>query len=388
VTEKNPIVIAMVRNGTLKQQHHLTTLCRFLFAHGIKVEFISLQAPADEVEWFAREVPGLSAHHLGKWPDNKVGRIIIGGMALRKQLGRLHFDILYIVDSWTLPYVAFATGGTMRWGKLPMVYHTFDMLVPNVAPPTYIALERHAARRSSLNINTDRSRAEVTKALFSLSKTPLSVPLRLLRNDPLPSFNKHLRDSLLPSQSDTETFLVINPTDLSGERRGKEIIQAFATLPKEYHLITIDGVGSYRSECTDIIGKLGIQDRVHTLSPMSHDDLLKICACADVGLIFYDVGASLGNSLCHPSRLAYFLGLGLPVVATDVPVLEALVYRYSLGVCCTDTQPGSIAKAIQEVCGGSVPLPERKKRIRQAFERELHYERLATRIVDALHGIA
>jgi glycosyltransferase involved in cell wall biosynthesis len=369
------------------RQHHLTTLCRFLVDQGLRIEFISLQPSTDEVEWFAGEVPGLCTHHLDAWSGKKAGRFIENGLALRRLLRKLHFNILYIIDSWTLPYVAFATLGTMHWKKLPMVYHTFDMLVPNVAPRSYLALERHTARRSNLNINTDRSRAEVTKALFRLHETPLSVPLRLPRYASLPTPDKHLRESLLSFHGDLETFLVVSPTGLSRERNGKEIIQAMAVLPREYHLVTIDEVGDYGRECRDMSERLGIQDRVHILSPMSHDKLLKICACADVGLIFYNVEESLGNFLCHPSRLAYFVGLGLPVVATDVPVLEAVIYRHGLGVCCSSTQPESIAEAIQEICAGSVHLPERKKHIRQIFERELYYERFATRIVDALRGI-
>ena len=387
MTGEKAFRVVMVRNGALRQQHHITTLCRFLVGQGLHLEFISLQTSEGEVEWFALEVPGMVIHHIGRWTDKGVWRFVQGGIALKKRLGKIQFDILYIIDSWTLPYVAIATNGTMHWPKLPMVYHTFDMLVPNVASRLYIALERHATRRSSLNINTDRSRAEVVKVLFGLNETPLSVPLRLLRNASLPAFDKHLRTSLMSMQSDKKTFLVVSPTGLSRERRGKEIIQAFASLSKDYHLVTIDGVGSYGRECHDIITRFGLQDRVHILSPMPHDELLKICACADVGLIFHDIDASLGNYLCHPSRLAYFIGLGLPVVATDVPVLEGLIYRHGLGVCCTSSEPGSIAGAIQEVCTGSVSLPERKKRIRQAFETELYYERLAVLLRDALQHV-
>lgn len=388
MSEEKSFRIALVRTGGLKQQHHLTTLCKFLIEQGVSIQFISVQAPIEEVEWFGREVPGIAMCHCGELPSNGIKRFFLGGLALRRKMGQLQFDILYIVDSWTLPYVALATNGTMTWGKLPTVYHTFDMLVPNVAPRFYIALERHAALRSKLNINADRSRAEVTKVLFGLKQTPLSVPLRLPRHASLPVFDKHLRESLLATtEIDVTKYLVVNPTGLSKERQGKEIIQAFASLPEEYHLVTIEGGGLYGRECCELVARLGIQDRVRLLSPLPHDDLLKICACADVGLIFHDIEGSLGNYLCHPSRLAYFLALGLPVIASDVPVLEGVIYRYGLGVCCASTEPPSIAGAIKEVCNGNISLSERRKGIRHAFETDLYYERSAVYLLSALKAI-
>lgn len=382
-----PLRVALVRSGSLMQQHHLTALCGFLAERGIQLDFISLQASESEVQWFGAQIPNIVVHSVGEWLGKGFGRFIKGGWALRKQLRLLQFDILYVVDSWTLRYVAVATLGTMRWAGRPTVYHTFDMLVPHVAARVDILLERHTARRSHLNINTDRSRAAVVKALFGLKETPLSVPLRLPYHAALPQPDESLRALLLESAVTQNDFLIVNPTNLSSERLGKELIQAFTRLPSQYHLVTIDGVGLYSQTCRDLVECHKMQARIHILAPMSHDDLLKICACADVGLIFYDAEASLGNYLCHPSRLAYFVALGLPVVATDMPMIEALIYRYGLGICCPPTEPERIAAAIQAVCVGGEPLSERKKRIRQAFESELHYECSAPLIVEALQRI-
>lgn len=379
--------IVMLRNGSLKQQHHITTLCRFFVESGVQLGFVSLQAPVTEVAWFAEQVPGMHVHHCGDLASSGVSRFLAGGAALRRILSGLEFDVLYIVDSWTLPYVAVATFGTLSWKNRPLVYHTFDMLVPGVAPGLHIALERYAARKSRLNINTDRSRAEVVKVLFGLRETPLSVPIRLSRKAIVPGYDEQFRRTLLPVANNAGNFLVVCPTGLSAERRGKEIIRAFASLPESYHFVTVEGEGEYGQECFELAKRLEIQDRVHILAPMPHENLLKICACADVGIIFHDSEGSLGNYLCHPSRLAYFLALGLPMVATDVPVLEALIYRYDLGVCCVSTDHESIAGAIAEICSGDVSLPERRRKIRQAFESDLYYERSAVRLLEALHGI-
>ncbi len=388
MNEHKPLRLAMVRCGALQQQHHLSTLCQYLVSQGIELEFFSLQAPASEVAWFGEQVPMMRVHALGQWGDKGIGRFFRGGNVLRSALKKLRFDILYVVDSWTLRYLAVTTMGRMRWRECPLVYHTFDMLVPHVAARAEILLERHATRRSQLNINTDRSRAALTKALFGLAQTPLAIPLRLSRDSVLPTRDDVLRTSLLPDSVDGEMFLIVSPTSLSSERLSKEIIQAFVSLPDNYHLVTVDGTGVYAQECHDLIEELDLVDRVCILEPMPHDDLLKICACADVGMIFYDVEASLGNYFCHPSRLAYFVALGLPVVATDVPVLESVVYRYSLGVCCSPSRVEAIAEAIREMCEGAITLAERRNWIRDAFEQELNYEQSAyPLLVNALYRL-
>ena len=379
--------VAVVRNGGLMRQHHLTTLCGFLHEQGIGVEFISLQAPAHEVEWFAGRVPGITVQGIAESCGAGFQRFFKGGLALRWRLRKLQFDVLYVIDSWTLPYVFVATFGSMRWKACPMVYHTFDMLVPHVALRAYLWLERYAARRSDLNVNADRSRAAVTKALFGLRETPLAVPLRLPRNACLPARDDKRRASLIGATISQDARLIAYPSYAYEDRLTKELIRAVALLPDNYFLATIGGDCEYARECEELSRALGIADRVRFLSPMPHEEVLSYCACADVGVIFHDEEASLGNFLCHPGRLAYFIALGLPVVANAVPVLEAIVYRYGLGVCCSPREPEAVAGAIREICEGRIPVSERRRMIREHFQQDLHYELEGQKIVRALRRL-
>jgi len=382
-----PIRLAIVRCGTLDRQHHITTLCRFLASNGFEIAFFALQTTRDDTERFASQVPGMRALCVGEWRGKGLARFVRGGMALRRALRNSRFDILYAVDSWTLRYLAVATRGAMRWDKRPLVYHTFDMLAPHVAAAADILLERHAAGRSGLNVNADRSRAAVMQSLYGLKRTPLAVPLRLTLDSVLPARDESLRASLFRDTAQEPEFVVVNPTRASGERMTKEIIAAFRTLPTNYRLVTVDGPGDYGRECRALIEQAGISKRVRVLDPMPHDELLKICSSSDVCLIFHNAGSSLGNHLAHPGRLAYCVALGLPVVANNIPVLESVVYRHGLGECC-NPEPAAIAAAIRRVCEGDPPLRERAEHIRTAFRKELHYERAASALPPAIRELA
>lgn len=385
--DQGPLRIAIVRCGPLKQQHHITTLCQFLAGSGLSIEFVSLQAPASDVRWFSEQVRGIRVHTVGELKSGKYRRFFHGGMELRRKLRELRFDVLYIVDSWTIPYVLVATLGRVKWGYLPTVYHTFDMITAAGHSRMYFALEGFFARRSQLVVNTDRSRAEVARMAFKLRRTPISVPLRLLRDTVLPQRDVELRQVMLGLTSSEDRVMVIYPTTLGAHRLSKEVISSFAELPERYHLITIDGDGPYAQECREIVREIGVGERVHILNPMSHDDVLKLCASADVGLIFHDVDAGIGNYFCHPGRLAYYVALGLPLVASNVPALEAVVYRYGLGLCCSPYRPSAIAAAIRELCEGHVSLAMRSQRMLEAFRLDLHYEREANVLVDSIRGL-
>jgi glycosyltransferase involved in cell wall biosynthesis len=79
--------------------------------------------------------------------------------------------------------------------------------------------------------------------------------------------------------------------------------------------------------------------------------------------------------MANSGRLADYLAASVPVVTSDVPNLEALVYKWNLGSCCNPYEPGSIAEAIRRVVEGPPGLTERRQLVRRAFQDELHFER-------------
>ena len=379
--------VAVIRAGALRNQDHVTTLCQFLVANDFRVSFFSLQASQSDVDWFRDQVPGIQAFAVGRWPGLSVIRFIKGGLKLRSRLKQTQFDILYLVDSWTLPYAFVATLGRIRLGDAATVYHSFDMITGAEHGRAYFALERYVARSCRLNINTDRARAEIARLIMGLKETPLAIPLRLSVNANLPKRDETLRASILKDRENGK-ILVVYPTALRADRVSKEVILAVAALPDRYHLASFDAEGCYAQECRELIAERGLQERVHLLQRATHEDVVKLCACADVGLIFHDMDAGIGNYFCHPGRLAYYVALGLPLVASNVPVVEALVYKFGLGACCSPYEPLSIAAEIQGLVEGPVSLEERARQIRAAFRQEMYYERSAAALAVALRRLA
>jgi glycosyltransferase involved in cell wall biosynthesis len=120
---------------------------------------------------------------------------------------------------------------------------------------------------------------------------------------------------------------------------------------------------------------------------MPFSELLRYVACADVGAIFHDWKRSSGYWMASPDRLAGYVACGVPVLCSNVPNLEAIVYRYGLGLCCNPYDPVEIAQAIRKLVEEPPGLEERRRHVRAMFEQHLNFEAHGHKLVAALHEL-
>jgi glycosyltransferase involved in cell wall biosynthesis len=383
--------ILMVRATDAGRSPHVQTLARFLAQQGFGVTVVCLEGEAGTTEEEGVEVVRLG-YQLGGPALRKTFQVLAAARALRRLVSGRDFDILYVVDSWTLPVLRLALGSTFRSRGRRLVYHTYDWLEPSLVRRAHVRLERAICRQADLVVNTDRSRARLQRTLYGLPRTPLAVQNCALRETPLPPFDAACRARLLGGAEGRDKVLMIYPTTVahesSAERQHFGLIQAFAQLPANYHLATFWAEGAEYRRCRRAIAEFGLERRVTFLDPMPFARLREHVASADVGAILYDDSWSSGYFLCNPDKLSLLMNCGVPFVASDFPNLEAITYRHGLGVCCDSRDPHALAGAIRELAEGAVLLAERKKHVRRVFEDELHFERQAGVLVQALDTLA
>lgn len=383
---KNRPRVGVVRCGRLAQQHHLSTLLVYLERSGFDVKLFALQCPVEDVRCFCAENPEIKVEQVGEWSGKGVSRFLIGGLALSRSLRIEDLDLIYVVDSWTLRYFAVALFLFPKLRKTNYVYHTFDMLAPDAAAWYERLLERLMVRGAALNVVTDRSRAALMKALYRLPVEPLSVAVRLLHdflqppNDAVTS----RRASLLPIGC---KFLIVSPTRLSEERVGKAIIRAASLLPTNYAMVMFAGDADYTQECIQLANALDLGSRLIVLPESPHSEVLLVCAASNVALVFHDESSSLGNFFCHPSRLSYCVALGIPVVANAVPSIEAVIYKYQLGLCAGARDAEAVASALRVVCEGAESREQMEERIKRTFLRDLTFELDGASLITDLLGL-
>lgn len=379
-----------VRCGNLKDQQHINTLLLYLAESGeYEVTLLSISSEVDVEAWSQAALPGILVVRPETKTRIKPLRWMILGIKIARWIKKNPPDLLYMIDSWTLPYMMVATKAMTGLRRIPKVYHTFDMLVNGVAPALYIWIERFVARRVALNVNTDECRAVITKNWFGLKTTPLHIPLRESKKTELPRRDMEFRRQILQDCFQCRDGIIfVYPCRCTGPGRGiEQLLAAFAKLPSEFLLLTIDGGNDYCRNLQQQCRERGLDKRVVFLPPMPHAELMRYVAIADVGGVFHDPDVSLGNFFCHSSRLAYYVSLGIPCLATEVPSQDAVVYRYGLGKSCDVKDPDAIAGALLTMQREEFFGEEKREMIRRQFLSTFHYEIRAKRLLSALKSL-
>jgi len=383
--------LVLIRETELAGAGNVVTLANFLAGEGFRLTVVCLDSASPAASGLS---PGIQLIGLGSAAQHQLGKAwtrIRKALKLRGMLRDLNGDATYVVDSWTLPVVWLATGGRFRWREAGLVYHTYDWLEPGLHSTAYLRLERAACRAADLVVNADRARARMQRTLYRLGETPLWVQNALPRSTPMPGFDGGIRNELLGGSDVPQSCLLVYPTAISNEDSSQrltfELISAIALLPKRFHLATFFEEGSEYHRCLEHVASKHLQERVTFLPVVPLPKLIAYLGCADLGAILYDDRVSSGYFMASPDKLSLLAACGIPYVASDFPNLEAVTYRFGLGICCDARDPVKLTLAIRELAEGLVPLVERKAHVREAFERELHFEKHAGKLVEALRRV-
>jgi glycosyltransferase involved in cell wall biosynthesis len=376
--------LLILRWGSLEQSPHVVTLANFLASQGFEVRLVTVEAGPRPASLAA----GVFYAALGQRKlsgSAEARRLPRLALTFRRVARAVKPDALWVVDSWTLPLTLAAGAGRVRALAPIFIYHTFDWLDP--AHPNRIQrwYERYVCRRADLCVNVDRSRARLAQSLYRLGAAPFWLPNYPGLDEPAPQPDEALRTRLLGGRGGR--FLVVCASAAAPGRLHAQLVHAVSLLPAGYRVVTFAGSGSYYGECLRLADGLGVRDRVMFLATCPFEELARIVACADVGVILNDWKTSSGYWMANPGRLALHLLTSVPVVTSDVPGLAALVYRWGLGECCNAYDPYSIAAAIRKVAEGPPDLERRREAVRHAFLEELHFERRGLPLVRHLRQL-
>jgi glycosyltransferase involved in cell wall biosynthesis len=134
--------------------------------------------------------------------------------------------------------------------------------------------------------------------------------------------------------------------------RGIEQLMAALLQPglERAHLVLM-GEGDQRGAYVAAAGEPRWEGRVHMLDPVPPSDLMAWVASADVGAM-PSQPSTLNHLLATPNKLFECLAAGVPVVASDFPVLRGIVLQNlagPLGAVCDPSDPRAVAAAIVSI---------------------------------------
>lgn len=162
------------------------------------------------------------------------------------------------------------------------------------------------------------------------------------RCDALPERNHRLHAAFgLPSLARVLLF----QGGLSAGRHLEALVGAMALVQaKDVHLVIL-GDGPLQPALQKLAAAPGTQGRVHLHPAVPQSQLLAWTATADAGVIPYQP-TCLNNLYCTPNKLFEFIAAGLPILASDLPEIRAIVAGHGIGQLADLSSPSAIAAAI------------------------------------------
>jgi glycosyltransferase involved in cell wall biosynthesis len=128
----------------------------------------------------------------------------------------------------------------------------------------------------------------------------------------------------------------------------EQAIDAVALLP-DVRLRTIgSGSAAYRASLMARAAALEVADRVELCAPVRPGDVTGALAGAAVGLCLIQP-ICRSYELCLPNKLFEYAAAGLPILASDVPVIASVVRDEGLGVVVAADRPDSVAMGLRHL---------------------------------------
>jgi glycosyltransferase involved in cell wall biosynthesis len=139
---------------------------------------------------------------------------------------------------------------------------------------------------------------------------------------------------------------------MDGNRLMPELVDALALLAPRWPGLSLLGVGDPHAETygADMLARArrcGIEGRLEYRPRLPWRLLQAHLARSVVGLVLYNDCAN--NRVALPNRLFDFMAHGVPVIATDFPLVRDVVAQADCGLLLADGRPESIADAIESL---------------------------------------
>jgi glycosyltransferase involved in cell wall biosynthesis len=241
--------------------------------------------------------------------------------------------------------------------------------------------ERAWARSADATITANDAYADVLARTLGVRPAvvyngPVSSPPPTDPADRAP-IDLRARLGLVPS-----TRIVLYLGNVAPGRGVEQLCRAIEAVPDAALLVVGPG-GAFRDELMAAAARLPAADRIRFLPGVPPSAIPSWTAAADVAAMPIQP-TTLNHRLTTPTRLFDALGAGVPIVASDLPGMAAIVRETGAGVVCDPTDPGSIAAALRTVLDAPI---ERRRVFRDAALAAAYGRYAWDRQVETLLGV-
>lgn len=113
-------------------------------------------------------------------------------------------------------------------------------------------------------------------------------------------------------------------------------------------VLTLQGWGGIESEIRDYVNTQSLHGTVKIVAPCAPDQTVIEAARHDVGLIVHKP-VSMNHFYASPNKLFDYMGAGLAIIASDLPVLRDIVHGNGMGAVFDPAEQGALGLLIEEL---------------------------------------
>lgn len=174
----------------------------------------------------------------------------------------------------------------------------------------------------------------------------------------------------------------------SSNRGLDRLIRAAAFLEPD-NLIVLMGPDTegLSSQFELLIASEGVADRVKLLPAVAYRELLEWTASADIGLIVYTPEHSQNVQMCLPNKLFEYLMVGLPILASPLDAVSAIIATYGVGQIVSSITEEAIGTAINALLADSVALDRMRCNALEAVRETLCWEKESQQLLHLYHRV-
>ena len=254
-------------------------------------------------------------------------------------------------------------GGRTIYDSRDVFAHSrgFDRIDP-VYRAMFRAFERRWARAADAVLTVNESYADILAHTLGIERPAvvMNCPERWIPPEPRPD---NIRKALsLPAT----TRVVLYQGNLLTDRGIEQSMDAILEVPDA--CLVLMGYGAETARYTQSSARAPYLGRVFVLPAVSPAELLEWTASADVAVIAIQP-SSLNHRYTTPQKLFEAMAAGVPVVASDLPGMSAIVRTTGCGVLCDPTSASAIARAIRELLDAG---PDQRSAFRAAAIQAAH----------------
>ena len=287
-------------------------------------------------------------------------------------------DILYANDLDTLlPNFAIA-----KLKNIPLIYdsHEYFTGVPELknnrfAKSVWLTVERFIFPKLHHIITVNESISELYFRLYNQKPVVVrNVPITkvTLGVDKESVKNKYA----LPLD---ENVFILQGSGINIQRGAEEAIEAMQWV--EAKLLIVGG-GDVFAMLPELAQRFKVQHKIIMHPKVKQEELRKITSVCFAGLTL-DKSTNINYRLSLPNKLFDYIHAGIPVIASRLPEVEAIVMDYEVGIVLSDFRAETVAAGMNRMLGNKEDYNLFSKNCKRAAE-ELCWEKEKEKLISVI----